>query len=56
MEQQIYHYKQVLKYTYQVQRELDRCNVKNADGYIETLIEIRKLINTYINKINRGEI
>ncbi|OOM09450.1 hypothetical protein [Clostridium saccharobutylicum] len=56
VEQQIYHYKQVLKYTYQVQSELDRCNVKNADGYIETLIEIRKLINTYINKINRGEI
>lgn len=56
VEQQIYHYKQALKYIYKVQSELDRCNVKNADRYIGTLIEIRKLINTYINKINRGEV
>lgn len=54
--QQIYHYKQALKYTYQVQSELDRCKLKNADRYIRSLIEIRKLINTYINKINKGEV
>jgi|GEM_PF-4411881 len=53
IEQQIYHYKQALKYTYQVEKELERCRVKNYARCSEELIEIRKLINTYINKINK---
>lgn len=51
IDQQLYHYKQALKYTYQVQSELERVKLKNIDKYNVNLTEIRKLINTYINKV-----
>lgn len=50
--QQIYHYKQAIFYTYQLEKEIERCKVKNCEEHILKLIEIRKLVHSYIKRIN----